>query len=251
MKSRTRADHLAVEAGLAPDVARAASLIMEGRVIALDPRGREHRVDKPGEPLRAGTTLRLKGEARTFVSRAGHKLDDALTAFGVDVTGWICADIGISTGGFTDCLLRRGAARVHGVDVGYGDVAWSIRTDARVVLHERTNARTLPPRAFGELVRLAVVDVSFITLGAVLPAIVAQLDDDGAIVALVKPQFELGREDLDGGIVRDDAARARAIAGVVEAAGALGLGLAHDAPSSTPGADGNVEHLVHLVRILR
>jgi 23S rRNA (cytidine1920-2'-O)/16S rRNA (cytidine1409-2'-O)-methyltransferase len=247
-RAKKRADEVLVAAGVAEDLPRARAMIMRGNVMITDGEGREKKIEKPGELVDESSSVRLAGEGRTFVSRAGDKLDRALETFAIDPRGWICADIGISTGGFTDSLLRRGAARVHGVDVAYGQVAWSIRNDPRVVLHERTNARTLEPLAFGERVRLAVVDVSFISLTAVLPAIIAQLEPDGRIVALVKPQFELSKDEVPGGVVRDAEARSRAIARVVAAARALDLELAGDVESSVPGADGNVEHLIHLVR---
>ena len=249
MPAKVRADELAVELGLAGDVARARAMIMAGLVVATWPSGQEHKVEKAGDMLPVGSTLRRAGEDREFVSRAGGKLDGALDAFGIDVGGRVCADIGISTGGFTDCLFRRGALRVHGVDVSYVQVAWKIRSDPRVVLHERTNARLLPPRAFGENVSFLVADVSFISLAAILPALVEQLEPRTEMVLLVKPQFELEREAVgEGGIVRDPALRRAAVDRVLAAATTLGLATAGDVESSVPGRDGNIEHLVHLVR---
>lgn len=244
---RVRADALVVSQGLAQDEAEASALILAGRVLATDPEGRERKIDKPGEPVRAWDSLRLKGGARPYVSRAGGKLAGALDHFGIDPAGWVCADIGLSTGGFTDCLLRRGARKVHGVDVAYGVVDWRIRTDPRVVLHERTNARHLAPGALGEPVRLAVVDVSFISLTQVLPAVAAQLAPEGEVVCLVKPQFEVPPDDAPGGVVRDPEVRAGAARRVAEAAEALGLRVAGQVDSSVPGPEGNVEILLHLV----
>lgn len=244
---QVRADALVVTQGLAADAAAAAALILTGRILATDPEGRERRVEKPGEPLRAWVRLRVKGGARPYVSRAGEKLAGALDHFGVDPSGWVCADIGLATGGFTDCLLRRGAARVHGVDVAYGTVDWRLRTDPRLILHERTNARQLAPGALGEPVRLAVVDVSFISLTQVLPAVAGQLTPDGEVVCLVKPQFEVPREDAPGGVVRDPEARAGAARRVAAAAADLGLRVAAQVDSTVPGPEGNVELLLHLV----
>lgn len=234
---------------MAEDLPRARAMIMAGLIVSTWPNGQEHKITKAGDLLPFGTTLRRIGEDREFVTRAGGKLDGALDAFAIEVRELICADIGIAGGGFTDCLLRRGATRVHGVDVAYGQVAWKIRSDPRVVLHERTNARLLAPNAFGERVRFVVADVSFISLAAILPAVVAQLDDRAALVLLVKPQFELRAEEVgEGGIVRDPALRAAAVDRVVAAAAELGLAFAGKVESSVPGRDGNVEQLIHLVR---
>lgn len=243
---KVRADQLLVQQGLAEDAAAAAALVMAGRVLATDPEGRERKVGKPGEPLRAWDALRIKGRNRPYVSRAGEKLAGALDSFAVDPAGRVCADIGLSTGGFTDCLLRRGAVRVHGVDVAYGIVDWRLRTDARLVLHERQNARSLPPDFFGERVSLAVVDVSFISVTAILPALVGQLGPGAEVVVLVKPQFEAARADVRDGIVVDDSVRVAAVDRIVTAARELGLDLVAHADSTLAGTDGNREILVHL-----
>lgn len=245
---KLRADKLLVVQGLADTEAMAQALIMASRVLATDPDGKEHRIDKPGSPLRTWVSLRIKGSLRPYVSRAGTKLEGALDTFEIDPTGWVCADIGLSTGGFTDCLLRRGATRIHGVDVSYGIVDWRIRTDPRLVLYERTNARHLANNAFGEQVRLAVVDVSFISATAILPAVSAQLSEDGALVILVKPQFEAARHEAPKGVVQDESVRQATVDKVVSAADALGLQLCGQADSQLAGADGNRELLVHLRR---
>ncbi|MBK6684095.1 MAG: TlyA family RNA methyltransferase [Deltaproteobacteria bacterium] len=245
---KVRADLLLIERGVAGTPAEAVGLLLAGKVMASEPDRPELKIEKPGTPLHPGTHFRILGEPRLYVSRAGQKLAGALDHFGVDPAGWICADLGLSTGGFTDCLLKRGAARVHGVDVAYGVVDWKLRGDPRLVLHERTNARTLPPLAFGEPVRLVVADLSFISLTQILPAAVAQLQPQAELVLLVKPQFELPAEATDGGVVRDEQARQRAINGVREAATTLGLVVCGGVDSSLAGADGNVEHLLHLER---
>ena len=245
MKKRPLVE-LLLEQELANDLREARGLIMAGKVLVSD-RGKEQKIDKPRHPVREDVRLRVKGRKLPFVSRAGGKLDGALTTFGIDVTGWVCADFGLSTGGFTDCLLQRGAARVHGVDVDYGRVHWSLRTDDRLVLHERTNARHLSPDAFGERVRLVVSDVSFISLTLILPAAVNQLSPGGELVLLVKPQFELPAEKVpEGGIVSDPALRHEAVERVVRAATSLGLSERGRADSEVRGTTGNQEILLHL-----
>lgn len=245
---KVRADLLLVERGVAGSSGEAVGLLLAGKVMASEPDRPEQKIEKPGTPLHPATHFRILGEPRPYVSRAGQKLAGALDHFGVDPGGWVCADLGLSTGGFTDCLLKRGAARVHGVDVAYGVVDWKLRGDPRLVLHERTNARTLPPLAFGEPVRLLVADLSFISLASVLPAAVGQLQDHAELVLLVKPQFEAPAEATQGGVVKDEATRQRAIEGVREVAHRLGLTVRGGVDSSVAGADGNLEHLLHLER---
>jgi len=151
-------------------------------------------------------------EKPKFVGRGGIKLEGALEAFGIDPTGWVCIDVGASTGGFTDCLLQHGAAKVHAVDVGTNQLVWKLRSDPRVVVKEQFNARHMVPEDLGEKVRLAVMDLSFISLTKVLPAVFSVLDDEGSVVCLIKPQFELDRADISkGGIVRDPALHERAV----------------------------------------
>ncbi len=201
-----------------------------------------------GARVKEGAEIVVTGPDHEFVSRGGVKLAAALDAFGIDVTGRVCVDVGASTGGFTDCLLQRGAALVHAVDVGYGQLAWKLRTDPRVRVHERTNMRTLPPRSLDPPASLAVIDASFISLRLLLGPTLAQLVEPAEIVALVKPQFEVGREKVGkGGVVRDAAAREEAVASVARAAGELGLELRATCPSPLPGAKkGNVELFLHL-----
>jgi 23S rRNA (cytidine1920-2'-O)/16S rRNA (cytidine1409-2'-O)-methyltransferase len=250
-EKKIRADALLVERGGARDLKEAAALIMAKRAMLIDSSGKERKIEKAGDLVARDSSVRILGHQKQFVSRAGEKLSAALDAFGIGVAGKVCADIGISTGGFTDCLLSRGAERVYGVDVAYGIVDWSLRRDPRLHLYERTNARTLPPNAFGERVALAVIDVSFISLALVLPAVLDQLFDDGEIVALVKPQFELPKEEVAGGVVTDERKRRRAVDEVVLAAQTLGLTRQGELISPVPGAEGNIEVLVHLVRAAR
>ena len=183
--------------------------------------------------------------ATEYVSRGGHKLAGALAAFGLPVAGRRCLDAGASTGGFTDVLLRAGAAQVVAVDVGYGQLAWPIRTNDKVVVQERTNVRTLTPEAIGGLVDLTVADLSFISLRLVLPALAACTAPDGDLALMVKPQFEVGKDRVGaGGVVRDPLLRAEAVLQVAAAGAELGLGVAGVTASPLPGPSGNVEFFV-------
>jgi 23S rRNA (cytidine1920-2'-O)/16S rRNA (cytidine1409-2'-O)-methyltransferase len=200
---------------------------------------------KPATLVMPADVLRLAAPPRRFVSRGGGKLAAGLVAFGVDPTGLRCLDAGISTGGFTHCLLEHGAAHVVGVDVGYGQVAETVRTDPRVEVRERTNVRDLSPGDLGPLFDLAVCDVSFIALRTVLPALLGQLVVDGRLVALVKPQFEAGRDRVgSGGVVRDPDTWGAVLHEVAAAVDALGWGVRSVVPSPLPGPAGNVEFLI-------
>jgi 23S rRNA (cytidine1920-2'-O)/16S rRNA (cytidine1409-2'-O)-methyltransferase len=245
---RPRADELLAERGFAETARAAASLILAGRVLVTDSRGRERRVEKAGERLEPGVRFRLKGDRRPYASRAGLKLEGALDSLGVDPSGRVCLDLGLSTGGFTDCLLARGARRVHGVDVAFGIVDWRVRTDPRLILHERTNARQVTPDLLGETVSLVVVDLSFIGLSAVWPVLPPVLEPEGDVLALVKPQFELPREDVERGVVLDDEARRRAVEAARGAARATGLEPRSEVESVLPGREGNREVVLHLRR---
>jgi 23S rRNA (cytidine1920-2'-O)/16S rRNA (cytidine1409-2'-O)-methyltransferase len=237
---KERLDVLLVQAGLAPTRARAQALVLGGQVVV-----GEQRVDKPGTRVAVDAPLRLKGEVLPYVSRGGLKLRHALEHFRLDVRGAVAADIGASTGGFTDCLLQAGAVRVHALDVGYGQLHEKLRTDARVVVHERKNARHLAPDALGEPVDVLVLDVSFISLALVLPAVLPLLRPGGHLVALVKPQFEVGKGQVGkGGVVRDEVARTAAVARVVKVAEALGLRVLGVTASPLLGPAGNHEALL-------
>jgi 23S rRNA (cytidine1920-2'-O)/16S rRNA (cytidine1409-2'-O)-methyltransferase len=201
-----RVDVLLVEKGLCESREQAKRLILAGEV-----RIGDRVIDKPGQKLAEDAALEVR-EKPKFVGRGGIKLEGALDAFGIDPTGWVCIDVGASTGGFTDCLLQHGAAKVHAVDVGTNQLVWKLRNDPRVVVKEQFNARHMVPEDLGEKVRLAVMDLSFISLTKVLPAVFSVLDDEGGVVCLIKPQFELDREDISkGGIVRDPALHERAV----------------------------------------
>jgi len=245
MSGKTRADQLLVTLGLAPTRTKAQALILAGKVFV-----GETRVDKAGTLLPSDAPIAVRGEDHPYVSRGGVKLAGALDAFGVDPRGCACVDLGASTGGFTDCLLQRGAARVAAVDVGYGQLAHSLRTDPRVLVLERTNAKTLEPAQVGGLADLVVVDASFIGLAQLLPAIARLLAPRGELVALVKPQFEAGREAVSRGkgVVRDPEVRAAAIARVTADIASAGFDVLATADSVLPGPKGNVEAFVHAKR---
>lgn len=203
-----------------------------------------HVCDKPAERFGEDAVVEIREKPR-FVGRGGLKLEGALIHFGIDVTGWTCVDVGASTGGFTDCLLQRGATKVHAIDVGTNQLVWKLRSDPRVVAREKFNARHMEVGDLGEKVRLAVMDLSFISLTKVLPAVFRVLEAGGEVVCLIKPQFELEREDVGkGGIVRDEALRERAVSKirrfVTEQHGAEWRGVV---PASISGMDGNQEYL--------
>ncbi|MEE6306400.1 TlyA family RNA methyltransferase [Plantactinospora veratri] len=247
MARRTRLDAELVRRGLARSREQAAALVEAGRVQV-----RGIRAQKVAAMVDPADPVRVLGDdpSTEYVSRGGHKLAGALAAFapeGLDVAGRRCLDAGASTGGFTDVLLRAGAAEVVAVDVGYGQLAWAIRTDERVRVFERTNVRTLTPDTIGGTVTLTVADLSFISLRLVLPALSGCTATDGDLVLMVKPQFEVGKERVgSGGVVRDPRLRVEAVLAVTEAAAGLGLGLAGVVASPLPGPSGNVEFFVWL-----
>jgi len=233
---KERLDRLLVRRGLAESQDRAQRLIRAGEVRVAD-----QVVDKPGTLLAAGVAITLARRPR-FVSRGGVKLEAALARFGLDVTGWTVADVGASSGGFTDCVLRRGAGRVYAIDVGYGQLDWGLRNDSRVVVMERTNARHL--ERLPEPLDMVVIDVSFISLRLILPRATGWLQGDGHVVALIKPQFEAARREVEeGGVVRDPAVHRRVLERLVEVAADLGLGLQGLMPSPLLGPAGNREFL--------
>ena len=239
---RRRLDVELVRRGLVPSRAAAQEAIA-ANLVTVDgaPAG------KPASQVLASASLRLARPPRRYVSRGGGKLEHALDAFGVDPDGRRCLDAGISTGGFTHCLLERGAAHVVGVDVGYGQVAEAVRVDPRVDVRERTNIRALTSADLPQPVSLVVCDVSFIALRTVLPTLVELCDTTGEIVALVKPQFEAGKRDVgSGGVVRDPAIWERVLREVSDATSELGWVTVGVTTSPLPGPAGNVEFLVHL-----
>ena len=240
---KQRLDTLLAERGLFASRSRAAASVMAGEVLV----GRDgRRAQKPGEMIDVDMPVIVEA-GQQFVSRGGVKLANALDASGLDVTGAMAIDIGASTGGFTDCLLQRGAAAVIAVDVGYGDLSWALRNDPRVTVMERTNARHLEIDSLPWRPTVAVVDVSFISLAKVLPAVLACLDDRYDVLGLVKPQFEVGRARVGGGgVVRDPAVRRSALVDVGRAARTLGSTVLGYHSSGLPGPKGNLETFVHL-----
>jgi 23S rRNA (cytidine1920-2'-O)/16S rRNA (cytidine1409-2'-O)-methyltransferase len=243
-KRKERIDKLVVDRGLAPSRERARALILGGNVLV----GGEP-VTKAGTLIDDGAEIALREADHPYVSRGALKLVKGLDAFGVDPAGAVALDVGASTGGFTDVLLRRGAARVYAIDVGYGQLAWSLRQDPRVVVLERTNVRAMELALVPEPCDLAVIDVSFISLTLVLPRIAELLRPPAGkpIVALVKPQFEAGREHVGkGGVVRDEAARQGAVDKIRAWAAAHGFGVGDAARSPITGPAGNVEYLLLL-----
>jgi 23S rRNA (cytidine1920-2'-O)/16S rRNA (cytidine1409-2'-O)-methyltransferase len=241
MKSpgKQRIDQLLVDRGLVESRQKAQALILAGSVLV-----NNQKAEKPGQTAAIDAHLQLLDQL-PYVSRGGLKLDAALTRFGVDVNGAVCIDVGSSTGGFTDCLLQRGAARVYAIDVGPTQLDWKIRTDPRVVVKDHTNARHLQPADIGELCRIAVCDVSFISVTLIVPVLPPLLTPDGEMIILVKPQFEVGRHDVGkGGVVRDPALHAGACRKVQESVEALGYRTSlMDSPIQ--GAEGNREFLLH------
>jgi 23S rRNA (cytidine1920-2'-O)/16S rRNA (cytidine1409-2'-O)-methyltransferase len=240
--AKVRIDQLLVTRGLAPSRARAQAVVLAGEVFVAGAR-----VDKAGTLVDAEAPVDVRAPDHPYVSRGGVKLGGALDAFGLDVTGLRCVDLGASTGGFTDCLLQRGAARVVAVDVGYGQLAHKLRVDPRVVVMERTNARTLDADAVGGPADLVVVDASFIGVSKLLPAVVRCTRAGGHLVALVKPQFEVGREQASRGkgVVRDESLRAAAIDDVTRAIVEAGFDVVAGCDSVLPGPKGNREAFVH------
>jgi 23S rRNA (cytidine1920-2'-O)/16S rRNA (cytidine1409-2'-O)-methyltransferase len=243
--AKQRLDQVLVARGLAPSRARAQAVVLAGEVFV-----EGARVDKAGTLVPEDAAIEVRGADHGYVSRGGVKLAGALDAFALDVTGLRCLDLGASTGGFTDCLLQRGAANVTAVDVGYGQLAHKLRVDPRVVVMERTNARTLTPEAIGGPADLTVVDASFIGLDKLMPAIAGCTRHGGSLVALVKPQFEVGREEASRakGVIRDEAVRAEAIDRATRAVADSGFTVVARCDSTLPGPKGNREAFVHARR---
>jgi len=236
---KTRLDRLIVERGLAESREKAQALIMAGEV-----RVNGQKAAKPGQPVEADCAIEMLSRP-PYVSRGGYKLAGALRHFSIDVGGKVCADIGSSTGGFTDVLLQNGAVRVHAVDVGAGQLDWKIRTDARVVLHEGVNAREVTLAEIGEAVGFLSCDVSFISVTLILPAIISLLQVDGQMVILIKPQFEVGKGQVGkGGIVREPALHQAACERVERAVRETGFETAI-IESPIAGAEGNKEFLLY------
>ena len=243
MKYKERLDVLLVEQGLAESRAKAQAIIMSGEVFVDG-----QKVDKPGASFDPSAVIDVRGHACPYVSRGGLKLEKALRDFGVDPTGYVCSDSGASTGGFTDCLLQQGARKVFAIDVGYGQLAWKIRNDPRVVTMERTNIRYVTPEQLGEPLDLSVIDVSFISLKLVLPAIRALLKPEtGQVLCLIKPQFEAGKERVGKkGVVRDPAVHRDVLEEFMATAKSLSFTILNLTYAPVKGPEGNIEFLAHL-----
>ncbi|MCD7770301.1 MAG: TlyA family RNA methyltransferase, partial [Oscillospiraceae bacterium] len=236
---KTRLDQRVYDLGLAESRERAKALIMAGQVYVDG-----QRQLKPGASVAEAADVQVRGEKLPYVSRGGLKLEKALNEFQIDPAGLICVDCGASTGGFTDCLLQRGAKHVFAVDVGYGQLAWALRQDERVTVMERTNARSLTPDMFPGPADMAVMDMSFISLRLVLPAVRELLTPAGQVVCLVKPQFEAGRELVGKkGVVRDPAVHRQVLETFISDAAAIGFILRGLTFSPVRGPEGNIEYL--------
>ena len=239
--SKKRLDMILVERGLAPTRQRAQALILSGNVLVND-----EPADRAGKAYYDSITIRVRGQEHPYVSRGGVKLAAALDQFQIDPTGKVGLDVGASTGGFTQVLLLRGATRVHAVDVGHSQLDWSLRSDARVRVYEKLNARELTLEKLGEQVGIIVVDVSFISLEKILPALMPLSLPEADWITLIKPQFEVGREHVGkGGIVTSEEARLNSVGRLTEAAKALGLTRHGLIESPITGMDGNREFLAH------
>ena len=244
MSNKTRLDVLLVERGLEQTRQRAQAMIMSGLVFVDG-----QRVDKAGTAVPNDAQIEVRGNTLRYVSRGGLKLEKAMTTFGLKLDGCICADIGASTGGFTDCLLRRGARKVYSIDVGYGQLAWSLRQDPRVKCMERTNIRYVTPDMLEETPSFCVIDVSFISLKLVLPVVSSLLTEDGHVANLIKPQFEAGKGKVGKkGVVREPEIHLEVLQNYVENAHAAGFKVLDVTFSPIKGPEGNIEFLGYLAK---
>ena len=240
--AKKRLDVLMVEKGLVESRQKAQAIIMAGQVYS-----GEKRLDKAGMTLDEDTALEVRGQTLRYVSRSGLKLEKAMKHFPIDLKGKTAADIGASTGGFTDCMLQNGAAKVYAVDVGYGQLAWSLRSDERVVVLERTNARYLSHNEIPDVLDFASIDVSFISLKLILPALRQLMSEDGEVVALIKPQFEAGREKVGKkGVVRDPAVHLEVLEHFTQHATEAGFTVKGIDFSPIRGPEGNIEYLGYM-----
>jgi 23S rRNA (cytidine1920-2'-O)/16S rRNA (cytidine1409-2'-O)-methyltransferase len=240
---KERIDMLLVEKGYFNSREQARRAIMAGLVFV-----GQQRVEKAGTKVSVDAPIEVKGQLHPYVSRGGLKLEEALRVFGISVEGRVMLDIGASTGGFTDCALQHGARQVYAIDVGYGQLAWKLRQDPRVIVMERTNFRHLEPEELtGDAPDLASIDVSFISLAHILPNLKRMLQPGGEVIALVKPQFEAGREQVGKkGVIRDPQVHRQVLSSFVELARSLGYEVRGLAPSPIKGGEGNIEFLAHL-----
>ena len=239
---KERLDILLVKRGLAPSREKAKAMIMEGNVFV-----ENQREDKAGTSIPENAKIEIKGNTLKYVSRGGLKLEKAMNHFDIELQNKVCMDIGASTGGFTDCMLQNGASKVYSVDVGYGQFAWKLRQDPRVVCMEKTNIRYVTPEDIGDALDFASVDVSFISLTKILEPARNLLKDGGQMVCLIKPQFEAGREKVGKkGVVRDKAGHLEVVERIVTFALEHGFSVHHLSYSPIKGPEGNIEYLVHI-----
>ena len=239
---KVRLDQLVFDLGLTESRERAKTTIMSGHVFV-----NGQRADKPGMSVAPDAKVEIHGDALPFVSRGGYKLDKALKVFPVDPAGKTCVDCGASTGGFTDVLLQHGAAKVYSVDVGYGQLAWKLRNDDRVINLERTNLRYVTDEQIPELMDIAVMDVSFISIKLVLPAVQRLLKDDADVICLIKPQFEAGREEVGKkGVVRDRKVHEEVVHGILDFEPTIGLSVQGLDFSPIKGPEGNIEYICYM-----
>lgn len=242
---KERLDVLLVQRGMAASREKAKAMIMAGEILVDG-----EREDKAGSMFPDTVTITQKGRPLPYVSRGGLKLEKAMTHFGLDLTGKICMDVGASTGGFTDCMLQNGAVKVYAVDVGHGQLDWKLRNDERVVCMERTNIRYVTPEDIQEPVQFVSIDVSFISLTKVLLPVRNLMEEGAEMTALIKPQFEAGREKVGKkGVVRDPAVHLEVIQTVISYAKSIFFGVRHLEFSPIKGQEGNIEYLVHLVKL--
>ena len=244
MSNKERLDVLLVEKNFFESRERAKRIIMSGKVLVDD-----KKIDKAGTLVNRDCEIRLLGEDIPFVSRGGLKLNKAIKEFNININGKIAADIGASTGGFTDCMLQNGAVKVYAIDVGYGQLAWKLRNDPRVINMERTNIRNVTHDMIVEDIAIASIDVAFISLDKVLPVVFNLLSDNGEVVALIKPQFEAGRENVGKkGVVRDKKVHFEVIERVLNFASEIGFSVNGLTFSPIKGPEGNIEYLTHLIK---
>lgn len=245
MDKKERLDKLILNRGLFDSREKARAYIMSGSIYVDG-----MRVDKPGQLVSTGSMIELRAMPSAFVSRGGLKLEKALNSFGIDVSDRVAIDIGASTGGFTDCLLKKGAKKVYAVDVGYGQLAWELRNSSKVVCMERTNARYLKPGQFSDIIDIIAVDVSFISLKLIIPPAKEILKPEGDIICLIKPQFEAGRDKVGKkGVVKDPAVHEEVISDITKFTLEIGLNVCGIDYSPIKGPEGNIEYLIHIKKL--
>lgn len=242
MSNKIRLDVAVFEAGYAPSREKAKAIIMAGQVYV-----NNQKVDKAGTEIKSDDVLEVRGNTLKYVSRGGLKLEKAMQCFPISLSGKICMDVGASTGGFTDCMLMNGAVKVYSIDVGYGQLAWKLRCDERVVNLERTNFRYVTEEQIKDKIDFASVDVSFISLSHILPNLNKFLNDDGQAVCLIKPQFEAGKEKVGKkGVVRDKSVHAEVVEKIIDLASQNGFSVCGLDFSPVKGPEGNIEYLIYL-----